>query len=471
MRRNLTTLIFSLLALALLAGPALARSPKAPFGRLSTAQRRYAAMRVLQRTFTNQFNNDGALLHQVGRKIGGFNKSRVSDGQIDQLTRGMSTRQQQVMALNEVAKFSKSDSLSAAVVGKLRKLGDSSSYDALKSAIYRGSAKTIPQAVKAFAAVAKRDSTFAPKREVLDLSKYSSVRKQIEAVLARGDVQSIKPLKTDNKHAFDTYVVTFKNKLNGQNVKAVFKPTGPKENENWVMYSQRRHGHGGAHSFVAREVFAYQFDKKLGLRRVPPTDAALLNVPGLGHAFGSLQYFIPSGKALGSNWKDTRPQYKDFMRSKSGTRQHDMVKALSYIFSSEEHVPSNLLGGNKGNIMVAEPGTPFPVHTAAKRLMMIDNASAFTYKPNLSDSVLPLRFNPNLVQGLKKLKYGEWIDFAKPYIGKQEAHDSWNRIQHTLNVAKSRPEWSSLLRELGINPFLRRAPRAPVHAPALQLAA
>ena len=46
MRRNLTNLAFSLLALLLLAAPALARSPQAPFGRLSTGQRRYAAMDV-----------------------------------------------------------------------------------------------------------------------------------------------------------------------------------------------------------------------------------------------------------------------------------------------------------------------------------------------------------------------------------------------------------------------------------------
>jgi len=417
-----------------------------PLAKMPRSHRQYAAARLVKKHFTNKYGSDGALLSAVNAKVSQNKPHGFNEAKFAQITSNLSVKQQQVISLNTLARISKSDTLTSAAVNKLSEIGDASSHSALRWAMIKGGTKTIPATVNAIKAISNRDSKFAPQRKVLDLSKTKNVRTQVERVLNRGAIESIKPLSTDNHHAFDTYLVTFKNQVNGQQVKAVFKPTGPQHAENWLRFSGNLHGRSGAYSFMSREVFAYQFDKMLGMGLVPPTTAATVDVPGAGKVMGSMQYFMPGSKAIGNNWKDTRPEFSGFAASQDGVRQQDTMKTMSWIMSSVEHVPTSLMGGNKGNILVAhktKSGFPVGISTpnTGKRMMLIDNASSFTHKQYLSDNVLPLRFEQKLVKSLKGLQKNRFMKLATPYLGDHEANWAWGRIQHTLNVAKTRPEW------------------------------
>lgn len=411
-----------------------------PLIRLPKAQRLVAAKKLVQQHFKNTYGTDATLLQAVDAKVHGHGPS---DSQLAQLTRGLTVKQQQVFALNVLARHSGSDTVTSAAVGKLGEMGDASSASSLKWAMFKGGEKTIPATVKAMQNIARRDPKFEKPRRVLDLSKYKNPQRAVEAVLSSGAIESVKPLSTDNHHAFDTYLVTFKNKVGGEPVRAVFKPTGPGHGQNWLRFSQNLHGRAGAYAFASREVFAYVFSKLIGMELVPPTREGLVDVPGFGKSFGSLQYFVPGSKALGHNWKDTRGEFQGFTASQAGIKQMDTMQAMSFIMGSVEHVPTNLMGGNKGNLLVAKKnGAGFPAKIEGdKKLMLIDNASGFTHKQYMSDNILPLRFDKQLVAGLKALKYDRFMKAATPFIGETEAQHTWNRIQHTLNVAASRPTW------------------------------
>ena len=453
-------LIVAILASALFASTALAQQPRDvrprstqsvkrvthnPLRKLPYAHRAYAAGLLVKKHFNNKYGTDGALLSAVGTKAAvkpqGFN-----DASLKALTKGLTVKQQQVFALNTLVRDSKSDTLMSAAVTKLGEMGDASSFSALKWALTKGGEKTIPEVAKAANKIGARDSKFAPERRILDISTINNHRDQVEAVLKGGAIESVKPLSTDNHHAFDTYLVTFKNKVNGNTVKAVFKPTGPKHAENWLRYSRDLNGRGGAYSFTSREVFAYKFDKMLGTNLVPPTSATAVAVPGAGTVMGSMQYFMPGSKAIGNTWKDTRPEFKQFESSPAGVRQMDTMRTMAWIMSSVEHTPTSLMGGNKGNILVAHTkssGFPVGISTpgTGKRLMLIDNASANTHKQYLSDNVLPQRFEKSLITKLQGLDKGKFMNLATKYLGEHEANWAWGRIQHTLTVAKTRPVW------------------------------
>ena len=454
------TLIIAILASALFASSALAQQPRDvrprstqsvkriqhnPLRKLPYAHRTYAAGLLVKKHFNNQYGTDGALLSAVGKKAmvkpKGFN-----DSALKQLTTGLTTKQQQVFALNTLVRDSKSDTLMSAAVSKLGEMGDASSFSAMKWALTKGGEKTIPEVAKAVNKIGARDSKFAPERRVLDLAAIKNPRDQVEAVLKGGAIESIKPLSTDNHHAFDTYLVTFKNKVNGNTVKGVFKPTGPKHAENWLRYSQDLNGRKGAYSFMSREVYAYKLDKMLGTNLVPPTSATAIKVPGAGTVMGSVQYFMPGSKAIGNTWDKTRPEFKDFEKSPAGVRQMDTMRTFSWIMSSVEHVPTSLMGGNKGNVLVAHTkssGFPVGISTpgTGKRLMLIDNASAHTHKQYLSDNVLPQRFEKSVINKLQGLDKGTFMNMATKYLGDHEANWAWGRIQHTLTVAKTRPTY------------------------------
>ncbi len=416
-----------------------------PLRKLPHAHRAYAAGLLVKKHFTNKYGNDSALLNAVGRKANhkpkGFN-----EGAFKQAVKALTPKQAQVFALNTLVRDSKSDTMMSTAASKLADMGDASSYGSLHWAMVKGGEKTIPEVAKAVAKIGARDGNFAPKRSLLDLSRIKDPKAQVEKVLEGGEIQSVKPLSTDNHHAFDTYLVTFKNKVNGENVKAVFKPTGPKHAENWLRFSGDLNGRGGAYSFMSREVFAYRLDKMLGTSLVPPTSATAIKVPGAGHVMGSMQYFMPGSKAIGNNWKDTRNEFKGFEKSGQGVRQMDTIRAMSWIMSSVEHVPSSLMGGNKGNILVAhQKSSGFPVGIATpgtgKRLMLIDNASGHTHKQYLSDNMLPQRFEKGFVNKLRALDKGKFMNMATKYLGQHEANWAWGRIQHTVNVAKERPSY------------------------------
>jgi len=454
------TLIVAILASALFASTALAQQPRQvrprstqsvkriqhnPLRKLPHNHRAYAAGLLVKKHFTNKYGNDGALLSAVGTKAAakpkGFNEANFKA-----LTQSLTAKQQQVFALNTLVRDSKSDTMMSAAVSKLGEMGDASSFSALKWAMTKGGEKTLPEAAKAANLIGKRDSKFAPERRILDLAKIKNPRDQVEAVLKGGEIASIKPLSTDNHHAFDTYLVTFKNKVGGQAVKAVFKPTGPKHGENWLRFSGNLNGRKGAYSFMSREAFAYKLDKMLGTNLVPPTSRTAINVPGAGTVFGSVQYFMPGSKAIGNSWKDTRKEYKDFEKSSAGVRQMDTMRTFSWIMSSVEHVPTSLMGGNKGNILVAHTKTSgFPVGISTpgtgKRMMLIDNASGHTHKQYLSDNVLPQRFEKSVINKLQGLDKGKFMNMATKYLGQHEANWAWGRIQHTLTVAKTRPTY------------------------------
>lgn len=416
-----------------------------PLRKLPYAHRAYAAGLLVKKNFTNKYGTDGALLKAVNTKAAAKPKG-FNEGAFKQAVKGLTTKQQQVFALNTLVRDSKSDTMMSAAVTKLADMGDASSYGSLHWAMVKGGEKTIPEVAKAVNKIGARDSNFAPKRRLLDLSTIKNPRSRVEAVLEGGEVLSVKPLSTDNHHAFDTYLVTFKNKVNGENVKAVFKPTGPKHAENWLRYSGSLNGRGGAYSFMSREVFAYRFDKMLGTGLVPPTSATAIKVPGAGTVMGSMQYFMPGSKAIGNNWKDTRAEYKAFEKSPQGVRQMDTMRTMSWIMSSVEHVPSSMMGGNKGNILVANQknsGFPLGISTpgTGKRMMLIDNASGHTHKQYLSDNMLPQRFEKGLINRLQGLDKGKFMNMATKYLGDHEAKWAWGRIQHTLTVAKTRPTW------------------------------
>ena len=455
------TLFVAIIASALFASTALAQQtrdqvrPRStqsvkrvqhnPLRKLPYNQRAYAAGLLVKKHFNNKFGTDGALLHAVSTKAAvkpnGFNEASLKA-----LIAGLTVKQQQVFALNTLVRDARSDTLMSAAVSKLGEMGDASSFSALKWALTKGGEKTIPEAAKAANKIGARDSKFAPERRMLDLARIKNPRDQVEAVLTGGAIESIKPLSTDNHHAFDTYLVTFKNQVNGQPVKAVFKPTGPAHGENWLRFSKSLHGRGGAFSFMSREVFAYKFDKMLGTNLVPPTRSTAINVPGAGTVFGSVQYFMPGSKAIGNNWSDTRAEFKQFENSPAGVRQMDTMRTFSWIMSSVEHVPTSLMGGNKGNILVAHTkssGFPVGISTpgTGKRLMLIDNASGHAHKQYLSDNVLPQRFEKGVIQKLQGLDRGKFMNMATKYIGEHEANWTWGRIQHTLNVAKTRPAY------------------------------
>ncbi len=417
-----------------------------PLKKLPYAHRAYAAGLLVKKHFNNKYGTDGVLLSAVNRKAtvkpNGFNNAALKA-----LTKGLTVKQQQVFALNTLARDSRSDTLMSAAVSKLGEMGDASSHSALKWAMSKGGSKTIPETVKAINKIGARESKFAPERKVLDLGRIKNGRDQVEAVLDGGAIKSVKPLSTDNHHAFDTYLVTFQNKINGEHVKAVFKPIGPKHAENWLHYSGELNGRGGSYTFASREVFAYKFDKMLGTKLVPPTTSSTIDVPGAGKVMGSMQYFMPGSKAIGNNWKDTRKEFKAFERSPQSVRQMDTMRALSWIMSSVEHVPTSLMGGNKGNILVAHQkssGFPIGINTpgTGKRLMAIDNASAFTHKQYLSDDMLPQRFERGFVNSLKSLNRDGFMKQATKYLGAHEAKWAWGRIQHTITVAKTRPSWN-----------------------------
>jgi hypothetical protein len=425
---------------------------RAPLYQVKSQQRFGTALRLVRKTFTNQYGNDGRLLGQVKR----FDKhaSGVAGLNIKALTQGVAVKQQQVHALNTIVTeasrkglartakgtFGKYQNLAAAAVNKLADVGDKSSYKALTKAMFLGGDDVIPEVAKAIKTIGARAGI--PDRKVVDASKFAQDKRAlVEAILDKGAVASIKPLSSDNAHAFDTYVVTFKNKVDGQQVKAVFRPTGPAKNANWLhAFSPLKRP---SFSFVSREVFSYQFDKRIKAGRVPPTTAAILNVPGYGASIGSLQYFVPKGKSLGANWKDTRPELRKFESSKPGTRQMDVVRMMAYIAASDEHVANSRMGGNKGNIFVTKQN-PFPVSIGSgkkERVMMIDNANSWVHKSDLSDNMLPQRFEKRLVGALRGETRQGWMKFAAPLLGERQAGDAWNRIQHTLNVAKTRPTW------------------------------
>lgn len=425
---------------------------RAPLYQVKRQQRFGAALRLVRKTFTNQYGNDGRLLGQVQR----FDKhaNGVAGLDINRLTQGVAVRKQQVYALNTVVAeaskkglartakgtFGKYQNLAAAAVNKLAELGDKSSYKALTKAMFLGGDDVIPEVAKAVKSIGARAGI--PDRKVLDASKFGQDKRAlVEAILDKGAVASIKPLSSDNAHAFDTYVVTFQNKVDGQPVKAVFKPTGPSKKANWLhAFSPLNRP---SFSFVSREVFSYQFDKRIKAGRVPPTTSAIINVPGYGASIGSLQYFVPEGKSLGANWRDTRPELRKFEGSSQGTRQLDVVRMMAYIAASDEHVANSRMGGNKGNLFVTQQN-PFAVSIGSgnkQRVMMIDNANSWVHKSDLSDNMLPLRFEKRLVDALRGETRQGWMSFAAPYLGERQAGDAWNRIQHTLNVAKSRPTW------------------------------
>jgi len=417
-----------------------------PLNKLPRHHRQFAAVVLIKKHYDNKYGTDGELLHAAHHK-GGGQPHGFDHGKLNKLMSGLSTKQKQVVALHTLALESKSDTLTAAAVNKLSEQGDKSSFAALYNAMTKGGNKTIPATVNAVKQIGHRDRGLGGGRKVLDLSKHRDDRSRVESVLKRGAIQSIKKLDTDNSHAFATYLVTFKNKVHGQPVKAVFKPTGPGHAKNWLRFTQNLNGRGGAYSFMSREVFAYKFDRMLGMNLVPPTTGTIVDVPGTGKVMGSLQYFMPGSKAIGSSWRTTRGEFKKFEGSQQGVRQMDTIRTMAWIMSSVEHTPTSLMGGNKGNILVAhKDAVKFPVGVSTpgtgKRLMLIDNASSYTHKKYLSDDVLPLRFEGKLINRLKGLDKGKFMRLAVPALGQHEANWAWGRIQHTLNMAKTRPQWN-----------------------------
>ncbi len=455
-----SALLFTLLCCLLLTAPFEARAmppgngPGAhaarlhrnnPLNKLPRHHRKYAAALLVKRQFKNAYGNDGELLHAVNHK-GGAKPHGFDEGKLNKVVTGLNTRQQQVVALNTLTQVTSSDTLMSAAVNKLAEMGDRNSFAALYAAMTKGGNKTIPATVNAVKSIGQRDKELGGGRRTLDLSKHRDDRSRIESVLKRGAIKSVKKLDTDNSHAFATYLVTFKNKVYGQEVKAVFKPTGPSHGKNWLRFTDNLNGRGGAYSFMSREVFAYKLDRMLGMDLVPPTAGSIINLPGAGKVMGSLQFFMPGSKAIGSSWRTTRGEFKQFEGSPQGTRQMDTIRTMAWIMSSVEHTPTSLMGGNKGNILVAhKDAVKFPVGVntpgTGKRLMLIDNASSYTHKKYLSDDVLPLRFERKLINRLKGLDKGKFMRLAVPSLGQHEANWAWGRIQHTLTVASGRPEW------------------------------
>lgn len=422
--------------------------------RLEPGLRREAALQIVKRTFDNRFKSDGALLGAVESASSAKDAAKL---RIDKLVEGGSLLQQQRAALNVlVAHPLVSEGLAAAAAAKLKDLGDKSSYAALQNAMYRGGMRLIPAVASAVGAIGKRIG--APEREPLDLRRYASKRDKIEAILERGRIEAVKPLDS-NGHLFAAYVVTFAERVDGEKVQALFKPTGEKSGDNWLPFAPHMHLKGGAFSFMAREVFSYEFDKRVEAGRVTPTVGAVIDVPGLGVSMGSLQYWMREGTTFGSSWDRTRARFQAFEASTDGIRQMDVIKLMAWISGSPEHVPCEIRSGNKGNLFVAEKN-PFPPAPGAEggwRLMMIDNAASWTNIVEMherGDWMLPLRFEQRLKRNLRELRYREFLDWASPFIGKDEAKGAWWRIQRALDVANGRPEWSAAPRLI---PVLRLA--------------
>lgn len=411
--------------------------------RLDPKLRREAALQIVKRTFDNRFNTDGRLLKAVNHAHRPYLAEKL---QLDKLLEGTSIVEQQRTALNVlVAHPFVNERLASIAASKLRNLGDKSSYLALERAMFRGGGKLIPEVARAVAEIGKRVGT--PDRKALDLGRYKNKRAQVEAILKYGRIESVKPLETENRHAFSAYVVSFEDRIDGQQVKALFKPTGAEHRENWLVFEKGLHRKRGAFSFMSREVFSYEFDKRVEAGRVPPTVAAVVKVPELGASMGSLQYFIPGGKTFGRTWNETRLRYRDFEASKDGIKQLDAVKLMAWIGASPEHVSCEVRGGNKGNLFVADQN-PFPPKRGAEggwRVMMIDNAASWTNIIEMherGDWMVPLRFDKRLKRNLRKLDQDTFIDWATPFIGQDEAKGAWWRIQRALELSKHRPEWS-----------------------------
>ena len=412
-----------------------------PFRGLSPRQQQWVTLSIIQRTFQNTYGTDQELLAATAASLAELNDAAVPADRYHVVVAGLPLEEQQRLALHRLCamKRSTSSTLALAAVHKLAEMGDRSSLVALQGPLFQRQASLIKSAVIATERIGERTS--APPRGPLKLRRYRTPERKIEEVLRRGEVVEVRPLSTDVKHAFSAYVVTFRQRVNGQPVKAIFKPTGPDNKDNWLQ-EEAYDGPEGGYAFVSREVFSYSLDKLLGVGRVPPTVTATLDLPGWGTRTGSLQYFIPHSKSLGSSWQDLRPEFEALTKTESFVRQMDTLRVLSYIEGSIEHVPTpGVSRGNWGNILVdSGKGQRGPY------LWKIDNANSGRDKYMIQDVILPLRFERSLLQRLAKLQKDRFIRFATPYIGPREAEWTWQRIQRVLEVAKTRDRWSTLLR-------------------------
>ena len=195
--RSKNALLVAIIASTLFVSTALAQQPRNvkpratqsvkrvsqnPLKKLPYAHRTYAAGLLVKKHFNNQYGTDGRLLAAVSTKAvvkpTGFNEAALKT-----LTTGLTVKQQQVFALNTLARDSRSDTLMSAAVNKLAELGDASSFSALKWALTKGGEKTIPEVAKAANKIGARDSKFAPERRILDLATIKNPRDQVEAVL------------------------------------------------------------------------------------------------------------------------------------------------------------------------------------------------------------------------------------------------------------------------------------------------
>lgn len=354
------------------------------FGGMTSAQLREVqahALDTVQKTFKNQFGDDGRLLEAVADKKRWYEDALKTVD--DSALAGRPVAVQQLDALQVLLKtFQGTDAgdvaLRGAVLDKLGKMGRASDIDAILPLVRRAPTPTdLYNGLESIKGILAREGSPQLRGarhlgdDVTKLLAKSALTdaertRVIESVLQHGEVASVKRHVGGNMN--EVYFVTFKETLPGAGgeripIRAVFKP------ENTYV--------GKDKAYFGREVSAYEFDRDFAKTgRVPPTVEGIFaraQSPGDVKPFGagSLQYMIPNAEALGTDAIHLNPKFKPFLESAEGKRQMGEIKTLLYTLNDPDKLPNP--GGfktpNYGNIMAqADPANP-----GRYKLFMIDN--------------------------------------------------------------------------------------------------
>lgn len=305
-----------------------------------------AALTVLSKHFTNEFNDDGALLAAVRGKQRYYEDvpaKALAQTIFGDMPRAAKMTDALQLVLRTFDDPTDDAMLRAAVLDKLGKMGGAADVPHLVRFARKQGGDELRRSLKTIRQITQRvgnpdirgglreDPEIGPllAKPHRDLSDAERTR-IIEAVLAKGTVQDTKLLE-GGTNLNRVYFVTFAETLGegGPRVRGVFKP-------------ELTDGRVPRANF-SREVAVYEgLERVLGTGLVAPTVETMLERPdakGQGAWLGSMQYLLPNSVPFGSDSDKgaVNGQFRAFIHSAKASLQLRSIRMLCYICGSGDH--------------------------------------------------------------------------------------------------------------------------------------
>ena len=407
------------------------------------------ALSVVQRTFTNQFGDDGALKKAVGDKLAHYRSGAPGRATEDAVFVGDEGQRQRNALCVLLHTFRGEDAgdagLRAVVLEKLAKMGRPRDLAFVLPLVRKATtAGDLWAGLECIKALTKRcgspqrrggldkDPVVGPLLQKPGLTDDER-RVALEGILKHGTIASFKKHVGGNMN--EVYFVTFKETLldrhgNAVAVRGVFKPE-----RTWP---------GKDRSFYSREVAAYEFDRrftKTGM--VPPTVEGILDLDGNGCGVGSMQFMIPRARPLGADLSkmsvdearqhagDLDPHFKSFVKTPAYLAQEARLRTLLFVFGDPDKLANNLHPkSNLQNIMVDQ----------TEKIWMIDNAYAMGAPPGeLDRGILPGRADGDFVDALRETPKSAAQATLEQFIKPGDAARVAGRVDVAVNELDQKP--------------------------------